>query len=92
MSLDRVIHEPSRLKLVTLLYVVDEADFLYLSDQSGFSAGNLSSHMAKLEAAGYVEIEKEFVGKKPRTVYRLSAEGRRSFEAYRDTLAYMLDL
>mgnify|MGYP001820744665 CR=1 FL=1 len=92
MSLDRVIHEPSRLKLVTLLYVVDEADFLYLSDQSGFSAGNLSSHMAKLEAAGYVEIEKEFVGKKPRTVYRLSAEGRRSFEAYRDTLANMLDL
>ena len=57
MTLDRLIHEPSRLRLVTLLYVVDEADFLYLSDRSGFSAGNISSHMAKLETAGFVDIQ-----------------------------------
>ena len=90
MTLDRLIHEPSRLRLVTLLYVVDEADFLYLSDRSGFSAGNISSHMAKLETAGFVEVEKGFVGRKPRTIYRLTDDGRRAFEDYRTEIQRIL--
>ena len=85
-----MIHEPSRLKLVTLLYVVDEADFLYLSDRSGFSAGNISSHMSKLESVGFVSIEKAFVGKKPRTIYSLTDDGRKAFEQYRDEIQRIL--
>lgn len=85
-QLDRVIHEPARLRLVTLLYVVDEADFVFLSDRTGFTAGNISSHMSKLDDAGYVEVSKGFVDRRPRTVYRLTEAGRRAFEAYRRAL------
>ncbi|MEN8114637.1 MAG: transcriptional regulator [Actinomycetota bacterium] len=88
--LDRLIHEPARLRLVTLLYVIDEADFVYLSSQTGLTAGNISSHMTKLEGAGYVEVEKSFVDRKPRTVYHLTDEGRRAVEQYRDTIDKML--
>lgn len=85
-SLDRVVHEPSRLRLMTLLYVVEEADFVYLSVQTGFTAGNISSHMSKLEEAGYVDVEKVFIDRKPRTVYRLTTNGRRALNDYRRTI------
>jgi DNA-binding transcriptional ArsR family regulator len=81
--LDRLIHEPARLILVSNLYVVEEADFVYLSRRTGLTAGNFSSHMSKLEAAGYVDAEKSFVGKRPRTTYRLTATGRTAFDEYR---------
>jgi DNA-binding MarR family transcriptional regulator len=87
---DRLIHEPARLMLMANLYVIDEADFLYLERQTGLTAGNISSHMAKLEDAGYVEITKGFVGKRPRTVYRLTRTGRRAFEDHRERLASLL--
>ena len=89
-DLDRMIHEPARLRLMSTLYVVEEADFVYVSARTGFSAGNLSSHMAKLEQAGYVEVTKEFIGKRPRTTYRLTDVGRRAFEEYRGALADLL--
>lgn len=82
-EVDRLIHEPARLVLVSTLYVVDEADFVYLSRQTGLTAGNISSHMARLEKAGYVLIDKTIVGKRPRTTYALSDRGRAAFEAYR---------
>lgn len=88
--LDRIIHEPSRLRLMTLLLVVDEADFVYISDQTGLTAGNISSHMSKLEDAGYVEIDKTFVDRRPRTVYRLTERGRDAVTEYRDTLEALL--
>ena len=72
---DRLVHEPGRLAILVVLNAVEEADFLFLMDQTGLTKGNLSSHTAKLEDAGYITIEKTFVGKIPRTVYRL-AEGR----------------
>lgn len=87
---DRLIHEPARLMLMANLYVIDEADFLYIERQTGLTAGNISSHMAKLEDAGYVEITKGFVGKRPRTVYRLTKKGRKAFEDHRDRLASLL--
>ena len=90
-DLDRLIHEPARLRLVTLLYVVDEADFVYLSTQTGLTAGNISSHMTKLESAGYVEIDKTFADKKPRTVYRLTKAGRKAVDQYRATIDEMLN-
>jgi DNA-binding MarR family transcriptional regulator len=89
-TLDRLIHEPARLVLVANLAVVDEADFVFLSRQTGFTAGNISSHMTRLEDAGYVELEKGFVGKRPRTVYRLTEEGRGAFERYREDVAGLL--
>jgi DNA-binding MarR family transcriptional regulator len=89
-TLDRLIHEPARLVLMANLAVVDEADFVYLSRQTGFTAGNISSHMARLENAGYVELEKGFAGRRPRTVYRLTAAGREAFERYREDVAGIL--
>jgi DNA-binding MarR family transcriptional regulator len=83
MELDRLIHEPARLVLVSNLYIVDEADFVYLSRRTGLTDGNISSHMSRLEAAGYVTIDKTIVGKRPRTTYALTPEGRSAFDQYR---------
>lgn len=90
LGFDRLIHEPARLVLVTNLYVVDEADFVYLAGRTGLTAGNISSHMTRLENAGYVAISKTFVGKRPRTVYALTTTGRAAFERYRKTVGDLL--
>lgn len=90
-EIDRLIHEPARLSLMSSLYVVEEADFVNLSARTGISAGNVSSHIAKLEAAGYVSVTKEFVGRRPRTTYRLTEAGRRAFDDYRATVTRLLD-
>lgn len=82
-DVDRLIHEPSRYNIMALLYVVERADFLFLKNQTGQTPGNLSSHIARLEAAGYVAVEKSFTGKKPRTTLRLSKAGRNAFDDYR---------
>jgi DNA-binding transcriptional ArsR family regulator len=81
-TLDRVIHEPARLMIMTVLYAVKEADFLYLQRECGLTQGNLSSHLAKLEDARYVLIEKMFKGKYPLTVCSLTTTGREAFEEY----------
>ena len=86
LQLDRDIHEPARLAIVATLYAVAEADFLFLQRTTGLTKGNLSSHLAKLEQAGYVEIEKSFRGKIPLTICRLTAAGRAAFETYRAAL------
>ncbi|HER44435.1 MAG TPA: transcriptional regulator [Candidatus Eisenbacteria bacterium] len=65
------------------LYVVESCDFTFLSNQTGLTHGNLSSHMSKLETAGYIEIEKEFVDRKPHTMLRLTEDGRSAFREYR---------
>ena len=83
-NIDRLIHEPARLMIMAYLYVVDRADFLFLVRQTGLTLGNLSSHMSKLEAAGYIDVEKQFVGKKPRTLLRLTERGRSAFAQYRE--------
>ena len=81
-----MIHEPARLLLIANLYVVESADFLFLMRQTGMTFGNLSSHMSKLEAAGYLDVEKEFVGKKPHTKLSLTRIGRQAFEVYRKNM------
>jgi DNA-binding transcriptional ArsR family regulator len=90
-DVDRVIHEPARLLIATILYAVDTADFLFLLRESGLSKGNLSSHLSRLEAAGYVAIEKTFRGKIPLTICRLTGSGREAFRAYRDHLKRVVD-
>ena len=82
-TLDRVIHEPARLTILAVLHVVESADFLFLLKQTGLTRGNLSSHLSKLEAAGYVSIEKMFVDKIPRTLMHLTEEGKAAIEVYR---------
>ena len=82
-GLDRLIHEPGRLAIMSFLASVEEADFLFLLDQTGLTRGNLSSHMTKLEKAGYVRVQKEFVEKLPRTSYRITPEGLGAYRAYR---------
>jgi DNA-binding HxlR family transcriptional regulator len=85
-GVDRVLHEPARLLLAALLYPVDGADFLFLLRESGLTKGNLSSHLAKLEEAGYVVVTKGYQGKVPHTDYRLTDDGRTAFRAYRDQM------
>lgn len=85
-ELDRVIHEPGRLMLVALLFAVDRLDFLYLQHETGMNKGTLSSHLSRLEEAGYVEVAKTFRGRVPQTLLRLTGAGRTAFEEYRRKL------
>lgn len=89
-DLDRVIHEPARLQIVALLSGVREADFLWLLRESQLTKGNLSSHLARLEEAGYVEIEKTFRGKIPLTIVRLARPGRAAFEDYKRKMSGLI--
>ena len=90
-DIDRLVHEPARLMILAVLYVVESADFLFLMRQTGLTKGNLSSHLSKLEAAGYVNINKEFVDKIPRTLLRLTDKGREAFQAYRQDMLQVLE-
>jgi DNA-binding MarR family transcriptional regulator len=90
-DIDKVVHEPARLMILAQLYVVEEADFRFLQNRTGLTAGNLSFHTTKLEGAGYLEIEKLFRDKTPSTFLRLTAEGRAAFEEYRERLSRVFD-
>lgn len=83
LRLDRVIHEPARLAIAAILAACESADFVYLRHATGLTQGNLSAHLLRLQEAGYVELEKRFVGSKPNTLCRLTSAGRAAFEAYR---------
>ena len=89
-EVDRLVHEPARLMILMVLYTVERADFTFLMNATELTDGNLSSHLSKLEAAGYVEIEKGYAGKKPRTRLRLTAVGRGAVEDYRGTMEQAL--
>ncbi|MFC1921230.1 winged helix-turn-helix domain-containing protein [Chloroflexota bacterium] len=90
-DIDRLVHEPSRFMIMAHLYVVENADFLFLIRQTGFTWGNLSAHLSKLEEAGYINIIKEFLDKKPHTVLSLTSKGRIAFEQYRMNMRQVLD-
>jgi DNA-binding MarR family transcriptional regulator len=81
-ALDRLIHEPARLAIMTALSACASADFLYLQRLTGLSKGNLSSHLNKLEAAELIQITKQFVGKKPNTLVALTAAGQAAIEQH----------
>ncbi|MEJ5309015.1 MAG: transcriptional regulator [Anaerolineae bacterium] len=81
-GLDKIVHEPARLALLTALSACRSADFVSLQRLTGLTKGNLSTHLTKLEEAGLVEIEKQFVGKKPNTLVRLTPEGRKAIEEH----------
>jgi len=81
-TLDSLIHERSRLAIITALATGDARAHTELRDLPGFTDGNLSVHARKLEDAGYVTCTKEFAGRTPRTTYRLTTTGRRAFDRY----------
>ncbi|NOK63631.1 MAG: transcriptional regulator [Chloroflexi bacterium AL-W] len=78
LNIERIVHEPVRLVVMVILFSVESADFLYLLRATGQTKGNISSHMTKLEMAGYVEVEKKFRGKVPMTLYTLTDEGHQA--------------
>ena len=90
-GVDRLIHEPARLLIATILYNVEKVDFLFLLHETGLTKGNLSAHLAKLEAAGYVLIEKTYHGKIPQTLISLTNPGREAFEGYRAQLEQIVN-
>lgn len=90
-DIDKLIHEPSRLMILATLHYVESADFLYVERQTGLTRGNLSSHMSKLEEGGYIEITKEFVEKIPRTLLKITPEGRAALQAYSQSMKQVLD-
>ena len=90
-QIDRAIHEPARLLITAHLYVVESADYVFLMQNTGLTWGNLSSDLSKLEVAGYVEITKEFVERKPHTMVKLTPEGRTAFDAYRRQMKALFD-
>lgn len=89
-ELDKLIHEPARLMIVSILSAVEEADFIYLMHETGLTRGNLSSHLSKLEEAGYIKVQKTFRGKVPQTLLRLTSTGQSAFNSYRTQLKQLL--
>lgn len=85
-ELNPLLHSQLRLAVVSLLVGLDEADFVYLKEKTEATAGNLSVQIDKLSQAGYIEVEKGFEGKRPRTVCRITAQGRAAFAEYVDAL------
>lgn len=81
-ELDRLIHEPARLRILTILAGVEAADFNFLLNTLGLTKGNLSSHMDRLEKAGYVRVEKSFNGRIPHTEFKITPQGKDALEEY----------
>ncbi len=90
-TIDRLIHEPSRMMIMAILYAGEQVSFLYLQRETGLTKGNLSNHLTRLEQGGYILIEKSFRGKTPQTLLRLTPEGRTAFETYRKQLKLLAD-
>ena len=90
-DIDQVIHAPARLMVLTYLYVVESADYVFLMRLTGLTWGNLSTHLTKLDEAGYITMTKEFIGKKPHTTIRLTEQGRVAFREYKKSLQQVLD-
>lgn len=90
--LDPLLHSELRLAVVSLLISVEEAEFPYIKEQTGATAGNLSVQLDKLSTAGYIDVEKTFKGKKPCTLCRMTDKGRKAFEAYVEALKSYLNV
>ncbi len=90
-DIDQIIHAPARLMVLTYLYVVESADYVFLMRLTGLTWGNLATHLSKLEEAGYVEIQKTFDGKKPKSILRMTEQGRNAFRTYKKSMQQVLD-
>lgn len=91
-ELNPLLHSQLRLAVMSILMNVEEADFVYLREKTESTAGNLSVQLDKLSSAGYISVEKGFVGKKTRTTCRVTEKGRKAFENYVDALKQYVNL
>jgi len=91
-NIDRLVHSPARLSILTYLSVVDEGDAVYLLNLTGLTWGNLSANVTRLQEAGYVEVVKEFKGRKPHTLLKLTDRGRKAFHDYQNKMKGLLDI
>jgi len=91
MDIDKDIHEPARLMILSYLYVLESADFVFLRGQTGLTWGNLSAHLRKLEEKQYIKIQKEFIRKKPQTMVQLTEKGKKAFLQYREKMKEILE-
>ena len=90
LEIDRLVHEPVRLKILAYLLEVESADFVFLVSRLGLTMGNLSAHISKLQEAGYIKIDKSFKGNRPHTMVSLTAAGTDAFSKYRDGMLQLL--
>jgi len=90
-DIDKLVHEPARLMILSYLSVINSADFTFLMKQTELTRGNLSSHISKLEEASYVKVSKEFVDKIPRTLIRITTKGKNALKKYRDKMQNVID-
>lgn len=90
-DLDRVIHSPTRLKIMLVLMSVDEADFTFISRAAELTRGNLSANLSRLEEAGYIKTEKKFIERVPKTIVSITAAGKKALEDYSSLLGPILD-
>ena len=91
LAIDRLVHEPARLAILTVLNQAQFAEFGFLEMACRLSKGNLSSHLSKLEAGGLVDIEKRFEGKRPQTRAAITPRGREALAVYREHLKALID-
>lgn len=91
-ELNTLLHSQLRLAVISILMNVEEADFVYLREKTDSTSGNLSVQLDKLSSAGYIAVEKGFVGKKTRTVCKITEQGRKAFEEYVDALKQYINL
>lgn len=91
-GLDPLLHSELRLAVMSILIGVESADFTFIRSQTGATAGNLSVQIDKLSAAGYISVEKGFLGKKPRTLCRITPQGADAMARYVETLKEYLKM
>lgn len=90
-EVDPLVHAPARLMILAILATAESVDFIYLLRETELSKGNLATHLAKLEEAGYITVEKTYRGKTPMTIYRLASQGKQAFQDYRRQLQYIVE-
>ena len=90
-ELDRVVHSPTRLKILMVLMSVEEADFTFISNAAEPTRGNLSANLSKLEEVGYVKIEKKFIERVPKTIVSITQIGEEALNRYSNLLGPVLD-
>ena len=90
LEIDRLIHEPVRLKILAYLSMVESADFVFLVSRLGLTMGNLSAHISKLQDAGFIKVDKSFKDNRPHTMLSLTEKGSAAFINYRDGMLRLL--
>ncbi len=79
---NKIVHEPIRLGILTLLFTIKQADFSFLKKELNISDGNIFTHLRKLEETKYISVIKKFVNRKPKTIYEITEKGKKAFKAH----------